>query len=293
MVARVTWTCAFCGSSDGPKSREHLFRNAWIEKLKVDEVLIATKRTGPDSWADDQMIRTSSLDYQVSGVCQPCNGGWMNALDTAAEDVVLGLANGRTREIPSGQQGVLIDWAAKTALVRALFDRNLPHVLGQYRYMARTHSAPPGTFVQIALAARAASAAGMHSTAGLTAKGTRNSKPQQLDLFAFGLGCFVFHVFLSDGRLARSTGHEIFRVVRNVQEGRYLVLDRAVKAARSVGQPSISPMTYADSRIASDLIRFWESDDPLAKSLDVLERERVVWERERSVLEKHPGVPRP
>ena len=95
--------CIFCGhylkpaGQNKPHSRtaEHIFA-AWfrrISRYRMMNMYLGTV-SGSDS---TQFIRRPSLtSLKMKGVCRACNNGWMSALETAAEPVMVRVFGGDT-----------------------------------------------------------------------------------------------------------------------------------------------------------------------------------------------------
>ena len=130
----MKWACPFCGRDDLPRSREHLFRNAWEGKFYTWATLTSERRDSDENLISSVHIPKSPLDRSVNGVCTSCNGGWMNALDTTVESDVVSLADGtHLGVLPFSAAANLAKWIEKTALVRTLFDRDFPVATPRFR----------------------------------------------------------------------------------------------------------------------------------------------------------------
>lgn len=90
-MARVS--CLFCGRSDLPMTREHVFAR-WL-----------TQRVG--SAGSARVIAT---------VCAQCNAGWMSALEVGFRRLLTGA---RTGVIPAPDRTTLSRWFTKTAVLIA------------------------------------------------------------------------------------------------------------------------------------------------------------------------------
>ena len=82
--------CIFCGRS--PLTNAHIFRKAWLAEvmpgLESDPYVHHHIREGGfEAWWNN-----SEADLKVNDVCDPCNSGWMDRLDRAAEAAFLDVA---------------------------------------------------------------------------------------------------------------------------------------------------------------------------------------------------------
>lgn len=107
--------CIFCGGA--PCNKEHVIRRAWRARFpdvgwgsRVQE-LGGQKRVIPEHF----------FDLTVRRVCEDCNSGWMNALDTAVESWLFRFP-GVIGNPTSDQLPVVTRWAIKTAIMRGLVD---------------------------------------------------------------------------------------------------------------------------------------------------------------------------
>jgi hypothetical protein len=80
--------CIFCGTS--PTTNAHLFRKAWIAQLFPTSYKYRHSRDSLTVPKDEREWWTADVaDIKVNAACSRCNGGWMNDLDHAAEDLFL------------------------------------------------------------------------------------------------------------------------------------------------------------------------------------------------------------
>jgi hypothetical protein len=112
-------TCIFCGST-GPMSREHVFAKR-LRKLFPEEGAVGHFRsfedlTGGQRSEEDRWDGTP-FSFTVRDVCEACNNGWMNDLETEVAPVLDGMIRGEARTLTILDQDALARWATKTALV--------------------------------------------------------------------------------------------------------------------------------------------------------------------------------
>lgn len=78
--------CIFCGTV--PQTKTHIFRKAWLESLFPSDQSfmhhhVRNGDNGFDNWWEAQ-----EFGLAPRAACQPCNGGWMSAIDYAAEALI-------------------------------------------------------------------------------------------------------------------------------------------------------------------------------------------------------------
>ncbi|MBX5332624.1 hypothetical protein HQO90_16660 [Rhodococcus fascians] len=129
-------------------TKEHVLRNSMGKVLDLG--MTNTQHSGWNVADDgievettDYSIPVGPYDWEIRGFCAPCNNGWMNDLDIAAEDTLVRLINGSNGRITVDESTAISNWAAKTAAVRALFDKGQNHVVrADLDWMHTTHSIP-------------------------------------------------------------------------------------------------------------------------------------------------------
>lgn len=129
-------------------TKEHVLRNSMGKILDLG--MTNTQHSGWNIADDgikvettDYSIPVGPYDWEIRGFCAPCNNGWMNDLDIAAEDTLVRLINGSNGKITMEESTVIANWAAKTAAVRSLFDKGTNHVVrSDLDWMHAKHSIP-------------------------------------------------------------------------------------------------------------------------------------------------------
>jgi hypothetical protein len=77
--------CIFCGTS--PTTNAHIFRKGWIEQVYPGAEGFGHRHQRHGEGGFDVHRVTPQIDFKVNRVCESCNGGWMDRLDHAAEDL--------------------------------------------------------------------------------------------------------------------------------------------------------------------------------------------------------------
>ncbi|MFJ2297358.1 hypothetical protein [Oerskovia paurometabola] len=121
--------CIWCGSRES-LTREHVLAKKWrkyfgspdsprvysgwqldlatMRPLRIDRTL---PRQGAFTWTVPRLV------------CAPCNNGWMSQLEDAVEPILLPAALGKVVALDEGQQGLVLKWLAKTAIVMEFMDQ--------------------------------------------------------------------------------------------------------------------------------------------------------------------------
>lgn len=152
-------SCVFCGSSDEKMSKEHVW-SRWLrnqlpaEMLRQDFTYSYNDSERGDYLAvPDQAIFTQT----VSGVCEPCNGGWMNRVENAVQPYIRGMLKGNRRELHAEGQEAIATWGVLKSLVaQRNFRQDTTIPSDHYRELYELHDAqqpPPATSVYTARAA--------------------------------------------------------------------------------------------------------------------------------------------
>jgi hypothetical protein len=109
--------CIFCGSA-GPLHLEHAAPQ-WLLTAVQDagggEPGITYAWFGPE----EEPRTWRGPEITVRNVCDPCNHGWMSALENVTKPIVKPLLADLTFSLGTDEQGVLARWALKTAMVFA------------------------------------------------------------------------------------------------------------------------------------------------------------------------------
>jgi hypothetical protein len=162
----------------GRMHHEHIIPK-WIDEVLPNLGKGQHRRTGAfgtdlGSWRDRAFSR------KIGCTCRRCNTGWMSVLETSVKPLLAPALLGQpTTHHLEGQQ-VLATWAFKTALVFAAQSKDFPHWPFTYVYK---HRRPPSE-AKIWIGAFHAPTTTYHTyVPGF--------------MSTFGLGCVVFHVFLS------------------------------------------------------------------------------------------------
>lgn len=108
-------SCVFCGGT--PVTNEHVYPR-WLAQGFPE--VPPTERAIMVSYSDQGSPRRHSgrvFTAQVKAVCEPCNSGWMSALEGRVQPYLLPMIKGEIVELPPDVQEVLATWTLKTALM--------------------------------------------------------------------------------------------------------------------------------------------------------------------------------
>jgi hypothetical protein len=114
--------CAFCLGTDVKITGEHAWPS-WIRTFLSPgskTVSFGRHEKQTKSWPSGRQ----DLGVAVNDVCQPCNEGWMSALETAAKPILGPMIQGNRVVLGIEQQNVLAMWAHKTAMVFDLITKS-------------------------------------------------------------------------------------------------------------------------------------------------------------------------
>jgi predicted alpha/beta hydrolase family esterase len=149
-TSRAERGCIFCGGK--PLSTEHAIP-AW-----VGEVLHALEPPGAD-WETHYMFGTSDDTSErrhqapdnrpvvkVNAVCEPCNNGWMAALESAVAPIMGPMIRGELVTVGLGAQLLLATWCVKTALVLEFLRSDFLVATPDIRQALMRDQRPPETF---------------------------------------------------------------------------------------------------------------------------------------------------
>jgi hypothetical protein len=92
-----------------------------------------------------------TFDQTVNRVCKPCNEGWLNDLEKQVEDTLVSAIKGVKTELTHEMSMAVATWAAKTAAVRSLQDKEPQGIPNEhFRYIYEHRACPPNTAVWMA-----------------------------------------------------------------------------------------------------------------------------------------------
>lgn len=113
----MTPTCSFCGSTERPRGKEHVFP-AWLRTTGLPTPLseLGNGRINrlPRTWPGKPFTTT------VGGVCDACNHGWLSQMEELTKPVLVSLIKGISCQLSPSEQAIVACWAWKTALVSML-----------------------------------------------------------------------------------------------------------------------------------------------------------------------------
>lgn len=111
--------CIFCSRT--PQTKTHVFRKAWIDRLMVPapgpsrmahETADMSGARRENDWPADE------FDMAPGAACDPCNSGWMDKVDRAAERVVEPMVIGRKATIRRyDDQKAVARWITQVAIL--------------------------------------------------------------------------------------------------------------------------------------------------------------------------------
>ncbi len=124
--------CIFCKRStpDVKLTKEHILPKWMKDKITNKKSFFykggynATPFDSTIEYEVRQMDGLSPFDLTVSAVCNECNNGWMSIdLEEPLQPLLIDLSNGVSREITSNEASLLVRWAIKTAIIKALTEK--------------------------------------------------------------------------------------------------------------------------------------------------------------------------
>jgi hypothetical protein len=104
----MTAVCHFCLRSDRPMTREHVFPQ-WLVRRVRGARIVASRATGAEG--PPRVARLTAT------VCAPCNTGWMSTLEVSFRSAFF--ARPRTGELRAPDRVTLSRWFTKTATLLA------------------------------------------------------------------------------------------------------------------------------------------------------------------------------
>jgi len=109
--------CMFCDRT--PTTNAHIFRKAWLEQIfpGLEQFEHRDQRRGEGGF--DRSWSKNEADIKDGCACESCNGGWMDQLDHAAEDIfATAAASGHLAKIASvADQLTVARWCALIAVL--------------------------------------------------------------------------------------------------------------------------------------------------------------------------------
>ena len=144
--------CIFCGG--WPLSKEHIWAK-WLRRhLSFDDVshrsMTATMRPEGRS----EFVKKHGGDIRGRGircVCEPCNSGWMSALQEKAKPTVLRMLDGSPFGIDRDAQSDLSAWVSMAVMAAEQMDKSRIAISASDRiWLYQQRSAPPDWGIWIA-----------------------------------------------------------------------------------------------------------------------------------------------
>lgn len=152
---KVKKKCPFCHKSP-PEihfTNEHVLRDKFnvLFPWAPNEIIWENKTINSTGGFDvtPRTIPHGPFDSTVNSVCNECNSGWMNQVESKAENLLLDLFYGKSILVGDTQRLDLALWSVKTAAVYALKHRDdLPGFpKHHYRLLRSKLRPPPYTYI--------------------------------------------------------------------------------------------------------------------------------------------------
>ena len=157
------FSCVFCGSYGGGRSKEHLFRRKFKDDFPWERE-IAIMQPSSDGHTHTELRPISQFDITLNSVCRQCNQGWLNDLEAEVEPLLLVAAgDGLDLRTTPRQMEQLGFWAVTRALLRTQFTPTARAPLHLFRTAFRTMKPPPG-FAHWAYSEQYVAHAGVHES---------------------------------------------------------------------------------------------------------------------------------
>lgn len=129
--------CLFCQTP--ADSAEHLWSNWILKELKPTQPIRLTKGKNVAKWIDNPEVR-------ITCVCQKCNNGWMNDIETENKPHMLLMMRDCQTTLEPQQQKSLARWAILKSMVLEAADRQRPPFYGETE---RHDLKPPSSFLPV------------------------------------------------------------------------------------------------------------------------------------------------
>lgn len=162
MAKRKLVGCIYCGKPAGTK--EHIIATRFVDVLEQDQrgfKVPTTLYVTPVGGGSRREIggrrvksrtgkpRRYTIEY-TTRVCDRCNSGWMNDVDTAVYPSVAQMIRGNTVTLDRAGQANIAAWAAKVAVTARSEPHNpLPIEPAWTDWLFTRHTAPPNWHVWI------------------------------------------------------------------------------------------------------------------------------------------------
>lgn len=222
--------CAFCAQR-GRLTVEHIFPK-WLsrryplrftqvshtllrpQQLRFFEPQVRHLGRGPGEGKGDPYQRTTS-----DNVCEPCNNGWMAALQAEAQPLVIELAEGKARPLSGHENRVLARWCMMTS-INLGYRGGIVDVPHWQRAMVMDGAAPPGwriAFGKMANTGQAGSSFYGNRAMPIAVGADDDPLTFQLSYFCIERALFVIQSTLGDkiGQIIQFSGFDFGRIVHD------------------------------------------------------------------------------
>jgi hypothetical protein len=146
--------CVWCGGT--PLTNEHAFPKWIIKRLQNGQGTITVGSLDRTGQASPKLHGPRRLGKKLRflmarRVCEPCNTGWMNDLETDVQPYVGGMVAGFKTTLNSATQDVIAAWATKTAMMLTYTSAgHEPIHPDQLQWMYQHRTPPAGTRIWLA-----------------------------------------------------------------------------------------------------------------------------------------------
>lgn len=249
------WSCPFCGKSGVKRTKEHILPRHLKSKIETT--------TGPthvfsDDPATGKMVREfvidhSPLEMTIREVCVECNNGWMSQVESELDETLVRLAGGEMFPLDGEEAERLRFWAAKTALVVTLREKDIEKTV-HLSEMFATKGVPRGITVQYCICTDIApNPVPRHTTEEIQVAGRRVTANDRVHLVCFGLGRAFFMVSIAGRRrFAEYRAKTYLRAVKANTDGWVrLISSEAAPAPRVEVPPGAA---YINGSIMRDIL---------------------------------------
>jgi hypothetical protein len=135
--------CVFCERPG--KTIEHLFSGAWLQRVMPSEGPYSYNLRKYDNGAFESASFTKSKpEISVRGLCEHCNNGWSQQLDSALEPLLTTLLRGQRRVLRDDLEvTALARWVCKVACVADSMQPGEPALARAHGAHVKDHADPP------------------------------------------------------------------------------------------------------------------------------------------------------
>lgn len=120
------------------------------DKIEHDFGLVRRQSTPESGYREWSSSGSPFLSQQVGGICQTCNGGWMQELDASLDTTVIALAKGDPQVLTPDWRARLARWARKYASChQQQMQGSIFFTMERTTVMAKDDSVPDGAHLWI------------------------------------------------------------------------------------------------------------------------------------------------